>query len=145
MCHRNSTTLKHRKTVLVCMSCIECSWRVQKCSIRISLFTNQASFTDKTHLCFNFICWVTISVDEGDTLLLLYFWRGVSAFTSILSVLLASLMCVMSKKNSSTYTGKWFNISYVCFLSSSEYEIILTQFYVFQILQQKTPPFSKQM
>ncbi|CAI5672393.1 uncharacterized protein LOC116316434 [Oreochromis aureus] len=42
--------------------------------------------------------------DEGDTLLLLYFWRGVSAFTSILSVLLASLMCMMSKKNSCTYT-----------------------------------------
>uniref|UniRef100_A0A3P9BEM5 Ig-like domain-containing protein n=1 Tax=Maylandia zebra TaxID=106582 RepID=A0A3P9BEM5_9CICH len=42
--------------------------------------------------------------DEADTLLLLYFWRGVSAFTSVLSVLLASLMCMMRKKNSSTYT-----------------------------------------
>nr|XP_023009982.1 uncharacterized protein LOC101484573 [Maylandia zebra] len=47
---------------------------------------------------------LNVEVDEADTLLLLYFWRGVSAFTSVLSVLLASLMCMMRKKNSSTYT-----------------------------------------
>uniref|UniRef100_A0A3P9BEN8 Ig-like domain-containing protein n=1 Tax=Maylandia zebra TaxID=106582 RepID=A0A3P9BEN8_9CICH len=50
--------------------------------------------------------------DEADTLLLLYFWRGVSAFTSVLSVLLASLMCMMRKKNSSTYTGNCCTVSH---------------------------------